>query len=106
SQPQVFRKKRPSYKSKRICCLTLSAKLAPCWLRKKYLLRRSLTPAAKAGTENRRVIAALKRCAAQNQVQYRVFRNLLVNGRKGSVTEQRCIGRLAPVLMYCRNLFL
>jgi hypothetical protein len=32
-----------------------------------------LTAAAKAGAENKPVIAALKRCATQNQVQYRVF---------------------------------
>jgi len=36
-------------------------------------LRRSLTAAAKAGAENKPVIAALKRCATQNQVQCRVF---------------------------------
>ena len=42
-------------------------------LRKKYLLYNSLTAAAKADTENTAVIAAVNRCATQNQVQHRVF---------------------------------
>jgi general secretion pathway protein G len=41
-------------------------------LLKKHFLRHSLTAAAKAGTENEPAIAALKRCATQNQVQHRV----------------------------------
>jgi hypothetical protein len=36
-------------------------------LRKKHFLRRSLTAAAKADDSNKPVIAALKRCATQNQ---------------------------------------
>jgi len=36
-------------------------------MRKKYLLRGSLTAAAKVGAENKPVIAALTRCATQNQ---------------------------------------
>jgi capsule polysaccharide export protein KpsE/RkpR len=42
-------------------------------LRKKCLSRRSRTSAAKAGTENRPFIAAVNRCATQNQMQHRVF---------------------------------
>jgi hypothetical protein len=38
-------------------------------LRKKYFLRRRITSAVKADDENKRVTAALKRCATQNQVQ-------------------------------------
>jgi hypothetical protein len=43
------------------------------WLRKKYCLRRSLTSAAKADSENKPSIAAVNRCATQNQVQHRLF---------------------------------
>src|ERR1039458_10085818 len=42
-------------------------------LRKRYLLYHSLTSAAKADTENTAVIAAANRCATPNQVQRRVF---------------------------------
>jgi hypothetical protein len=42
-------------------------------LRKKYLSRRSVTSAAKAGTENKLVVAAVNRCATQNQVQPLLF---------------------------------
>src|SRR5208282_4184342 len=42
-------------------------------LRKEYLLYHSLTSAAKADTENTAAIAAVNRCATQNQVQHRVF---------------------------------
>ena len=42
-------------------------------LLKKYFLRGSLTAAAKAGAEKTPVIAALKRCATQNQARDRVF---------------------------------
>jgi hypothetical protein len=42
-------------------------------LRKKYLPRRSRTSAAKASSENKPVIAAVNRCATQNQVQHRLF---------------------------------
>jgi hypothetical protein len=42
-------------------------------LRKKCFLRRTVTSAAKAGAENKPVIAAVNRCATQNQVQHRVF---------------------------------
>jgi hypothetical protein len=42
-------------------------------LRKKYSLRRSATSAAKAGIENKPVIAALKRCATQDRGHNRVF---------------------------------
>ena len=43
----------------------------PSRLLKEYFLRHSLTAAAKAGAGNEPAIAALKRCAAQNQVQHR-----------------------------------
>jgi hypothetical protein len=46
-------------------------------LRKKCLLRRSLTSAAKADTENKPIIAAVNRCATQNQVHHLLFRSLL-----------------------------
>jgi hypothetical protein len=39
-------------------------------LRKKYLLCRGLTAAAKADSENELLIAAVNRCATQNQVQH------------------------------------
>jgi hypothetical protein len=42
------------------------------WLENK-ISARGLTAAAKAGAVNQPVIAALKRCATQNQVQRRVF---------------------------------
>jgi hypothetical protein len=42
---------------------------APEQAAEKYFQRRSLTSAAKAGTENKPVIAALKRCATQNQAR-------------------------------------
>ena len=42
-------------------------------LRKKYLSRRGVTSAAKAGTENKLVVAAVNRCATQNQVQPLLF---------------------------------
>jgi hypothetical protein len=46
---------------------------SPNRLRKKYLPRDSLTPAAKASAENKPVTAALKRCATQNQERNLVF---------------------------------
>src|ERR1035437_7648406 len=39
----------------------------------KYLWSSTLTAAAKAGTENGLVTAALKRCATQNQVRERAY---------------------------------
>ena len=42
-------------------------------LRKKCLLGDSFTSAAKAAAESRRVIAAVNRCATQNQAQRRLF---------------------------------
>jgi hypothetical protein len=42
----------------------------------KVLLVDSLTSAAKAGTENKPVIAAIKRCATQNQCNTGFFRSL------------------------------
>src|SRR3981081_4088054 len=39
-------------------------------LQKKYLPRRSRTSVAKAGSEHKPVIAAVNRCATQNQVQH------------------------------------
>ncbi len=45
----------------------------PRWLnslREKYFLRHRLTSVAKAAVGSRTVIAALKRCATQNQVQH------------------------------------
>jgi hypothetical protein len=45
-------------------------------LRKKCLPCGSLTSAAKAGVENGTVIAALKRCATQNQSCTEFFRSL------------------------------
>jgi hypothetical protein len=44
-----------------------------CRLQKKYLPRCSRTSAAKAGSENKPVIAAVNHCATQNQVQHRLF---------------------------------
>jgi hypothetical protein len=44
-------------------------------LRKKYIPRRSLTSAAKAGPENKPVTAAVNRCATQNQVRDRLLRH-------------------------------
>jgi hypothetical protein len=45
-------------------------------LRKKCFSACSLTAAAKAGAENKPLIAAVNRCATQNQVQHRFFRKL------------------------------
>ena len=45
-------------------------------LQKKYLPRRSRTSVAKAGSEHKPVIAAVNRCATQNQVQHHFFRSL------------------------------
>jgi hypothetical protein len=42
-------------------------------LRKKCFSRRSVTAAAKAGAENKPVIAAVNRCATQKQAQTRLF---------------------------------
>jgi hypothetical protein len=45
-----------------------------CWrLAAKVPLRDSLTSAAEAATESRRAIAAVNRCATQNQLQHRFF---------------------------------
>jgi hypothetical protein len=41
-------------------------------LRKKYLARRSITAAAKADIGNMLLIAAVNRCATQNQTQNRL----------------------------------
>jgi tetratricopeptide (TPR) repeat protein len=45
---------------------TKTRTIALCSLRQKYLAHRHLTAAAKAGSENRPLIAALNRCATQN----------------------------------------
>ena len=45
-------------------------------LRKKCFPRRSVTSAAKAGAENKLVIAAVNRCATQKQEQTEFFRKL------------------------------
>jgi hypothetical protein len=45
-------------------------------LRKKSFSRRSVTAAAKAGAENKLVIAAVNRCATQKQEQPEFFRKL------------------------------
>jgi len=50
-------------------------------LRNKCFLRGSLTAAAKAGAENKPVIAALKRCATQNQAQHRILPQLVNSGQ-------------------------
>jgi hypothetical protein len=52
---------------------SLTARPVPNRLRKKYVPRRSLTAAAKADSENKPVIAAVNRCATQNQVQRRLL---------------------------------
>jgi hypothetical protein len=45
-------------------------------LRKKCFSRRGVTAAAKAGAENKSVIAAVNRCATQKQAQTEFFRKL------------------------------
>jgi hypothetical protein len=60
-------------------------------LQKKYLPRRRRTSAAQACSENKPVIAAVNRCATQNQVQRRFFTQAvkryldtkLIGGRRG-----------------------
>jgi hypothetical protein len=42
-------------------------------LRKKYISRRKRPSAAKADAANKPFIAAVNRCATQNQAQYRLF---------------------------------
>jgi hypothetical protein len=59
---------------------------SPRRLRKKYSLVDSLTSAAKASTENKPVIAAINRCATQNQYNTEFFRSLL-KAHKGIVLE-------------------
>jgi hypothetical protein len=45
----------------------------PSRLRKKYFLAGRVTSVAEANVENRLVVAAVNRCATQNQEQRRVF---------------------------------
>jgi hypothetical protein len=52
-------------------------------LRKKCFPRRSVTSAAKAGAENKLVIAAVNRCATQKQEQTEFFRKLLEGPCRG-----------------------
>jgi hypothetical protein len=47
-------------------------------------LRDSLTSAAKAAAESRRVIAAVNRCATQNQVQGQLFPQGVQNASSSS----------------------
>ena len=65
------RKKRTSGAKAQTIFNDLTARLNS--LRKKYLSRRGVTSAAKAGTENKLVVAAVNRCATQNQVQPLLF---------------------------------
>jgi hypothetical protein len=58
-------------------------------LEKKYLPRRSRTSAAKAGSEDKPVIAAVNRCATQNQVQHRLFPQPL---SRAALADQLVIG--------------
>jgi hypothetical protein len=47
---------------------------SPDWLWRKCFLREDRAAAAKAGIENKPAIAAVNRCATQNHVRRRVFR--------------------------------